>query len=407
MPIGTTANLDGTDGNLPRIFALNTGRANVTEDTVTGLATVFSCVTLIGKSIAQFPWEVLHAPDEKTTNKAKSHPVYNLLHEQPHPLYTSETFRRVMMTHLLLWGNFYAEIQRDNKNRPIALKIINPWDVQVFADADRLYYQIIKTGRLLQDYEIIHLKNFTTDGLIGRSPVRVARDTFQMSMDTQNFGTSFYQNGTRLSGAMTTEQKVSPDSKKLMRDDWESQYGAGARNQGKTAFLSDGWKYQQIGIPPGDAQFIETRKFSRTEICGIFHVPPHMVMDLENATFSNIENQNRWYVSHTLTPYIVSIEQEFNRKLFRDSEKGEYYNKLNVKGLLRGDTAAQTAHISALVDRGIYSRNEARAYDDLNPYDGGDDFLVQGAMTPADLLRGFYESKLNAGEPLDTNPPQS
>jgi HK97 family phage portal protein len=392
-----SANIDGSAGNLPQVFGYNEGKVNVTEDSVLGLSAVFACRSRITSSIASLPWDVLTQSDERTSLKAKSHPCYNLLHTQPHPLYGSTTFRRTLIDNMLDTGNGFAEIQRDGLERPVALKIWKRKDVSVYKYDDRLYYKLTD-GRTLQDYQMIHIKGFSPDGLIGISPVRVTMEAFRMGMQTQSFGNSFYENGTRLSGMMSTDKTVSDASRKNMRMDWEDEYGAGAKSQGKTAFLSDGWKYQQIGIAPDEAQFLDTRKFSRTEICAIYGVPPHMIMDLENATFSNIENQNRWYVTHTLMPIITNLEEEFNRKLFYESEQGTFYNKINVGGLLRGDTAAQTAHIQAMVDRGVYSRNEARAFLDMNPYKGGDEYLVQGAMTPADILRPFYETKIKNGD---------
>jgi HK97 family phage portal protein len=392
---------DGTDPRLPALMGLNEGKVAVTEDTVLGLSAVFACRARITNSIASLPWDVLSTDGNLTSQKAKSHPCYNLLHTQPHPLYGSTTFRRTLIDHMLDSGNGFAEIERNGRERPVALKIWKRKEVSVYKYDDRLYYKL-SDGRTLQDYQMIHIKGFSLDGLIGISPVRATMEAFRMGLQTQSFGNSFYENGTRLSGMMTTDKAVNRDSRRDMRLDWEAEYGAGAKGQGKTAFLSDGWKYQQIGIAPDEAQFLDTRKFSRTEICAIYGVPPHMIMDLENATFSNIENQNRWYVTHTLMPIITNLEEEINRKLFRESEQGIFYNKINVGGLLRGDTAAQTAHIQAMVDRGVYSRNEARAFLDMNPYDGGDEYLVQGAMTPADLLRQFYETKIKNGDTTPT-----
>ncbi|RIV20321.1 phage portal protein [Fibrisoma montanum] len=394
VPRGLSLSTETYDPSIARLMGLNEGKVAVTEENVLGLSAVYACVDRISKSIASLPWDVYDQPDERTSRKAYEHPVFKLLHTQPHPLYSSSTFRRVMLNHLLLRGNFYAEIQRDGRNRPIALKILKPGDVTPYLYNDQLFYQLTD-GRVLMDYEVFHLKGYSTDGLVGRSPIRVARDAFAASLESQRFGTQFMQNGARPAGILLHSGKPSPESKQNLKESWQSQYSGDGI--GKTATLTDGWTYTKLGIDPQDAQWIDSKKLSRAEICGIFGVPPHMVMDLDKATFSNIENQNIWYVAHTLTPYLIEMEQEANRKLFRDSESGRYTNKLNVKGLLRGDTAAQTAHLSALVDRGIMSRNEARALDELNPYEGGDEYLVQGAMVPADLLRDFYNKKINDG----------
>lgn len=396
---GNSSNIDGTDQRLFPMFAINEGKVNVTEDNTIGLPTVYACVDRISKSLASLPWEVLNQTDDRTAIKAKSHPVYRLLHNQPHPLYTSSTFRRVLVAQLLLRGNFFAEIQADGRNYPIALKIWQQSEVDVFLSNDRLYYKL-KDGRTLQDYQMIHVKDFSMDGLMGRSKIRVARDAFTLGLQTQRFGNEFLQNGTRLSGFLTNPGRVTDDSRKNMRLDWEEQYGPGG--QGKTAFLSDGWDYKQLGIPPGDAQFLETRKFSRSEICGIFGVPPHMVMDLENATFSNIENQNIWYVTHTLMPLVVSIEEEFGRKLFREGEQDQYSNKINLNALMRGDTAARTAYYHTMRTDGNMNANEVRALEDMNPYNGGDTYMVQGAQVPVDQLSDFYAAKIKSGNVHDT-----
>ncbi len=360
-------------------FLLGGERANagvqVTPNSALRLAAVFASVRVLAESIASLPVHVMERKGGGAT-KAESHPVNELLHEQPNDEMTSFIWRETGQGHLALRGNTYSVIERNGAGRAIALWPQPVGDVELFIDdSRRVKYRVRgdSGGAAIFDREeMIHIKGLGADGLRGYSVLNVARETIGLGLATQKHGAEFFGDGARPEGILSTEQNLTPEQRKRNRESWMAQH----KNKRNMAVLGAGMKYQAIGVTPEEAQFLETRKFQVADVARIFRVPPHMIGDLEKATFSNIEHQALEFVVHTLRPWIVRWEQELNRKLFTRTERRRFFVAFNVDGLLRGDFKARTEGYASGITNGWMTRNEARQLENLNPAKGLDKFLV-------------------------------
>jgi HK97 family phage portal protein len=356
---------------------------SVTENTALNTTAVYACVKVIAESIASLPFHLIRETGG-VRNRARDHPLYGVLHDLANEETTSLNFREAMLASLLLWGNAYARIERDNNGHVSALWFLKPRNVEVERSkvTGKIVYRYTDedTGQLteLSAREVFHVLGFSLDGLKGISPIRQARQTIGLTMATEEYGAKFFSNGARPGGVLETAGVVKDPER--LRAAWNAQF-QGSRNGHRVAVLEEGVKYHTIGIPPDEAQFLETRKFQLSEICRIFRVPPHMIADLERATFSNIEHQAIEFVQHTLRPWIVRFEQAVYKSLLNEYERQTYYARFNVDGLLRGDYASRMQGYAIGRQNGWLSANDIRGLEDMNPIDGGDVYLVNGNMT--------------------------
>ena len=287
---------------------------------------------------------------------------------------------------MLLWGNAYAQIKRDGGGHTNELWYLKPNLMTVSRENGRLKYGYAnEDGQTLTFAadEIFHVKGLSMDGVKGLSPIGQAREAVGLALATEEYGARFFGNGARPGGVIEFPGVMKEPEK--LRKSWNDVF-QGPRNSHKVAILEQGSKYHAIGIPPEEAQFLETRKFQINEICRIFRVPPHLVGDLEKATFSNIEHQSIEFVEHTVRPWLVRWEQEIWRSLLAESERKTYFVRFNVDGLLRGDYAARMQGYSVGRQNGWLSANDIRRLENLNPIskdEGGDLYLVNGNMTRA------------------------
>lgn len=350
----------------------STAGKNVTERSAMQITAVYSCVRVLSEAVAGLPLHVykyrsdgdnmdvaavcpkrgMDAAQQRQTGgkeKAINHSLYRLLHDEPNPEMTSFVFRETLMTHLLLWGNAYAQIIRNGKGEVIALYPLMPNRMSVDRDSNgKLYYKYYRGSDEVirnKEYEVIlspgnvlHIPGLGFDGLVGYSPIAMAKNAIGLAIATEEFGAKFFANGAAPSGVLEHPGTIKDPTK--VREAWQSQFG-GSSNSGKVAVLEEGMKYTPISISPEQAQFLETRKFQINEIARIFRVPPPMVGDLEKSSFSNIEQQSLEFVKYTLEPWLVRWEQSMMRSLLTPSEKQDYFIKFNVDGLLRGDYASR------------------------------------------------------------------
>jgi HK97 family phage portal protein len=286
-----------------------------------------------------------------------------------------------MFASLLLWGNGYAKITRDGVGHINGLWFLKPRQVEVYRGADGVItYRYTSDNGEMQEYsakEIFHVSGFSLDGLKGISPIRQAKQTIGLTMATEEYGAKFFSNGARPGGVLEAAGVVKDPDR--LRAAWNAQF-QGSRNGHRVAVLEEGVKYHTIGIPPDEAQFLETRKFQLSEICRIFRVPPHMIADLDRATFSNIEHQAIEFVQHTLRPWIVRFEQAVYKSLLNEIERKTYYARFNVDGLLRGDYQSRMQGYAIGRQNGWLSANDIRELEDLNPIPNGGIYLVNGNM---------------------------
>ncbi len=365
----------------------------VNEHTAMQITAVYSCVRILAETVAGLPLHVYKYNDSGGKEKYLQHPLYKLLHDEPNPEMTSFSFRETLMTHLLLWGNAYSQIIRNARGEVIALYPLMPNKMTVDRDKNgRLFYLYQRSTEdaptlgkdnmvYLDPSDVLHIPGLGFDGLVGYSPIAMAKNAVGLSMATEEYGAKFFANGATPGGVLEHPGTIKDPQK--IKESWNAAY-QGSANSHRVAVLEEGMKYQQIGVPPEQAQFLETRKFQINEIARIFRIPPHMLADLEKSSFSNIEQQSLEFVKYTLDPWVVRWEQTMCRSLLRESEKPTVFIKFNVDGLLRGDYASRMNGYATARQNGWMSANDIRELENLDriPVElGGDLYLINGAMT--------------------------
>lgn len=364
-------------------FGGTTSGKTVNERTAMQTTAVYACVRILAETIASLP---LHTYRYTVNGKEKAtdHQIYHLLADEPNPEMTSFVFRETLMGHLLLWGNAYAQIIQDGRGKVIALYPLLPNKMTVDrTEKGELYYIYNKEGQTypLRNDEVLHIPGLGFDGLIGYSPIAMAKNAIGMAIATEEYGAKFFANGANPGGVLEHPGVVKDPAR--VRESWNSVY-QGSSNAHRVAVLEEGMKFQSIGIPPEQAQFLETRKFQINEIARIFRIPPHMIGDLEKSSFSNIEQQSLEFVMYTLDPWVVRWEQSIKRVLFSDVEKKDYFVKFNVDGLLRGDYQSRMNGYAVGRQNGWLSANDIRELENMNRISeelGGDLYLINGNMT--------------------------
>lgn len=384
---------NSTAGSSYRFFTGgSTAGKNVTERSAMQMTAVYSCVRVLSEAVAGLPLHLYKYRSDGGKEKALKHPLYFLLHDEPNPEMTSFVFRETLMTHLLLWGNAYAQVIRNGKGEVVALYPLMPNRMSVDRDENgRLYYKYYRGNDeairnkeyevVLSPYDVLRIPGLGFDGLVGYSPIAMAKNAIGLAIATEEYGAKFFANGAAPSGVLEHPGTLKNPDK--VRESWNATFG-GSHNANKVAVLEEGMKYSPISISPEQAQFLETRKFQINEIARIFRVPPHMVGDLEKSSFSNIEQQSLEFVKYTLEPWLVRWEQSMVRSLLTANEKQEYFIKFNVDGLLRGDYASRMSGYATARQNGWMSANDIRELENLDRIpaeDGGDLYLINGNMT--------------------------
>jgi len=316
------------------------------------------------------------------------------------------------MTHLLLWGNAYAQILRNGKGEVIGLYPLMPNKMTVDRDdKGHLFYQYQRSNDeaiksdsmvILSPQDVLHIPGLGFDGLVGYSPIAMAKNAIGLAIATEEYGAKFFANGAAPSGVLEHPGTIKDPAK--VRESWNTTFG-GSGNAGKVAVLEEGMKYTPISISPEQAQFLETRKFQINEIARIFRVPPHMVGDLEKSSFSNIEQQSLEFVKYTLDPWVIRWEQSIMRTLFTPEEKKKYYVKFNVEGLLRGDYQSRMTGYATARQNGWMSANDIRELENLDRIpaeEGGDLYFINGNMLPLGQA-GAFANQPNDGKEEKTD----
>jgi len=353
----------------------------VNETSAMQTSAVYACVRILAEAIASLPLHTYRRMSDGGKEIHHAHSLYRLLHDEPNPEMTSFVWRETLMSHLLVWGNAYCQIVRDGHGYPVALYPLLPNRVCVDrANSGRLIYtyQADKGVVTFRKEDVLHIPGLGFDGLVGYSPIAMAKNAVGMSLATEEYGAKFFANGATPGGIL--EHPGTIKDIKRVKESWESGY-AGVGNAHKLAILEEGMKFHQITIPPEQAQFLETRKYQVGEIARIFRVPPHMVGDLDRSSFSNIEQMSLEFLIYTLDPWVVRWEQSLQQSLLLPSEKSEIQIKFNVDGLLRGDFQTRMAGYSTGIQNGFLSVNDVRALEDMNllsDEDGGNLHFVNG-----------------------------
>ncbi len=385
-------------------FGGSSSNKPVTERTSMQVAAVYACVRVLSEAVAQLPLHLYRYTDENSKEKAVDNPLYTILHDEPNPEMSSFVFRETMMTHLLLWGNAYGQIIRNGKGQVVAIYPLMPNRMTVDRDAKgKLYYEYTLSGdeapqvkkAILKPSEVLHIPGLGFDGLVGYSPIAVAKNAIGLTIATEEYGAKFFANGATPGGILEYPGVIK--NTEAVREAWNNGF-AGSANSSRVAVLEQGMKYTPISISPDEAQFLDTRKFQISEIARIFRVPPHMIGDLEHSTFSNIEQQSLEFVTYSLQPWLVRWEQGIHRSLLNDKEKGKYFVKFNVDGLLRGDYQSRMNGYSVGIQNGFLSPNDVRELEnmDLIPDElGGNRYMCNGNMIDIRDVGKQYTGKEN------------
>lgn len=383
---------NSTSGSAYSFMLGNTSSGKpVTERSAMQMTAVYACVRILSEAVASLPLQLFRQTGA-SREKAVDHPLYFLLHDEPNSEMTSFIFRETLMTHLLLWGNAYAQIIRNGKGEVVALYPLMPNRMTVDRDGNgQLYYsyRLQKEDAptaaigtvILQPSDVLHIPGLGFDGLVGYSPIAMAKNAIGMAIACDEYGAKFFANGAQPSGVLEHPGTLKDPSR--VRESWNATFG-GSRNANKVAVLEEGMKYTPISISPEQAQFLETRKYQVNEIARIFRVPPHLIGDLDKSSFSNIEQQSLEFVKYTLDPWVSRWEQAMKRSLLSAEEKQEYSIKFNVDGLLRGDYESRMNGYASGRQNGWLSANDIRRLENLDPIPaeaGGDLYLINGNMT--------------------------
>lgn len=392
------------DAGYSFLFGRTTSGKPVNERTAMQTTAVYACVRILAEAVASLPLHVYEYQDDGGKKLVHDHPLYYLLHDEPNPEMTSFVFRETLMSHLLIWGNAYAQIIRDGAGRVLGLYPLLPDKMDVQRDdKGNIYYVYSRNSDenpMFKEYgdirlkaeDVLHIPGLGFDGLIGYSPIAMAKNAVGMTLACEEYGASFFANGANPGGVLEHPGVLKDPSK--VRESWNSVY-RGVNNAHKIAVLEEGMKYQQIGIPPEEAQFLETRKFQINEIARLYRIPPHMVGDLDKSSFSNIEQQSLEFVKYTLDPWVIRWEQSLQRSLLLPGEKGKYFIKLNVDGLLRGDYQSRMNGYAVGRQNGWFSANDIREMENMNPIpdeQGGNMYLINGAMTKLEDAGAFAKT---------------
>lgn len=362
----------------------------VNPDTALRLAAVYSCIYLLASSVAQLPLNVLRKQGDRI-EPGTDHAAHYLLHDEPNMWQTSYKWRETSQGHVCGHGNGYSSIARTRRGELRALEMHLPQETLLVKRGGRwIYATHDEDGRPLAvaPEDMVHIRALGSTGKVGISPIRQHAETIGLGLAAMRYGREFFEGGGRATGLVTVKQgALNKDSWERLKSAWQKAVGTLSQSKNKTLLLPADLDYKALTIAPEDAQFLDTRKLTRSEIAGLFNVPAHMINDLEKATFSNISEQAIQFVRHTIMPWVVNWEQELNRKLFTRAERAAgYYVKFNLAGLLRGTPKERAEFYHYAITDGWMHRNEVRVLEDLNPITGLDEMLISVNAKPASLL---------------------
>ena len=388
-----------TDSKLIELLAgssLSESGIPVTPKSALKYSAVFACVEAIARPISSTPFNVF----QTTSNgrkAAKNHYAYSLIKTQPCPAFNSVLYRERIVYDVLLRGNFYAlkemnELGEVIKITPLKSHMVEPYKVK-FPNGDyATFYKDFENHKVYRDSEIIHVPGPAYDGLKGKSVIEFARESIGKGLAITKLGANFFNKGTHIGGYVEYPGKLTDPQVDRFQTSFANQY-RGMHNFGKIPLLEGGAKFHPLAMPLKDAQFIESANFQIEDISRFFGVPPHMVGHLARSTYNNIEQQSIEFTTYRLMPFAVRIEAAHDAKIFRPSEKGDIYTKIELKGLLRGDIKTRTEFYRMMFNNAAMSANEIRSLEDVNTVEGGDDRYIQVNMIPVHLVEDFYKNK--------------
>lgn len=355
--------------------AMSGAGQHVDAKSAEGISTVFSAVNLISGIVASLPVHVFQRLDNGDRERAADHPLAKLLASMPNSTQTAFEMREQMTAQCLLSGNAYAEIRWNRAGEVTELLPIAPADVTVVKlPNNRHRYDVNTDGRMrsLLAEEVLHLRDRTEDGLVGRSRVQVAREMLGGALAQQAYGNRSWANGARLSGVLQTPHQMTDEGIKRLGLSWREQF-SGSDNAGKTAILENGLEFTPLSMSNEDAQFLQSRQFTVEEVARLFNIPPVLLADLRHANFSNSVEMMRHFVTVTLRPWLTRWEQAWHRSLLGPVGRGRYYIEHSAEGLLRGDSKHRAEFYKSGIEAGWMLPSEARRLENLPAIEGIDD----------------------------------
>lgn len=352
--------------------------ADISEQSALTMSAVWAAVRVLSQAIATLPLKVRKTTD-KGSIEAREHPAYKLLTYRPNPYMSAFTFFDTLMGHVVLWGNAYARIMWGGGGQATQILPLAPNDIRVERVNGVLQYRVSSSGNVYTSDEIIHIPGPGFDGIRGYSVIGFAREELGLGKAVQQFGSDYFGNGASVKGVLQVPGSMKPEERIAMGETFDRQYSGKYGN--KTAVLANGATYNKMGIPPEDSQFLESRRFSVQDVARWFGVPVHMLGDLERATFSNIEEQNLWFLQSTVTPWATRIEQEFDYKLF--GFNNALFCSFDETQLRRADLAKRQSFYASGRQWGYLRVNEIREWEGLEQVEGGDVLLQPVNMAEA------------------------
>jgi HK97 family phage portal protein len=382
-----------TSGELERLIrsvyggGITATGLTVNSDNAMRVGAVFACVLVLAQSVAQLPIH-LYEQQGKKKERAAGHSLYSLIHDQPNEWMTSYEMKQLVMVHLLLRGNSVWIKTRGSDGRIRELIPIHPNLIEGIKQDElyRLFYRIKRPSTQAVDEipgdRLVHFRGLSMNGFSGMNPIEYAREMIGLSMAAEKHGAKLFANGARLGGILTYPGKLKQQAAENLINSFNEKH-ASVEQAHKTMLLEEGAKWEKVSMTNNDAQFLESRKYQRSEIAGFYRVPPHMIGDLDKATFSNIEHQDLGFVKHALMPWLVGMEMTLKKDLMTAEEKRRLYFKFNIEGLLRGDIKSRNDAHKVAIDGGWLNPNEIREMEDRNPYEGGNVYRVPMNTEPA------------------------
>ena len=358
---------------------------NVSPDTALTFTAVWAAIRLLTESVSSLPISVYRVENNGDKTEAVKESLYSLLKYKPNTYQNKITFFEKIMMDLCVNGNSYVYIERNRLARVTGLYCMNYEDMTIIQKDNQLFYENGETGEVYDSNDVLHFTGLTTDGIEGLSPITQCKKAIGWGMAIEEYGNTFFKNGAKLSGVLSTDRSLSETAIDRLRQSFNNTYSQ-LSGSNQTAILEEGLTFKPVGISPDQAQFLASRTFSLEEIGRIWNIPPHMLGDLSKSSFNNIEMQSQEFVTYTLLPYLTRIENEMNLKLFRTSDVGRLFVKFNVGGLLRGNIKDRSDFYTKMINTGVMSINEVRALEDLNKIEDGDKHFMQMNMTTIEKI---------------------
>jgi len=382
----------------------------VTEGNALLISTVYQCVRVIAETVASLPC-FLYKRTTSGKDRAENHAVYRILHQEPNPYMSPFEFKQTLQGHLCLWGNAYAEIERNGSGQVANLWPLRPdrMRLQIY-DGKIFYYYITPDGGERQLTDVFHLRGLSTDGLIGYSPIALARETLGLAKASEEYRARFFSNDAKPGGVLMHPGILGEPAYQQLRRRWEENH-QGLSNRARVAILEEGMKWQDVGVPPDDAQFIQGQEFQKSDIAAIYRVPSYKIGLLKPGTvsYASVEQQAIDFVTDCIRPWLICWEQRATLSLLTPTERRVLFAEFMIDALLRGDSDSRARFYQALFNMGVLTINEIREKENLNSIGpDGDRHYLQQNLAPIDMFDDLLKAKLQppGSPPAQLEPPK-